>query len=173
MTQIANVPTDDLRATDTEKSFDQSVKGARYQNFISDEATMEDVDIQLPTSGLSDVDQSMGVQSVGKSSAASQYSRKDQMILELELKSNVSAFRRQLNNQSSKELEERQKLQQEVLKHIFHGQKPPVTKPTIEKIPEEDSRIDSTPRERKSEAESSFDRSSTIPPAQLPQADKS
>ena len=50
----------------------------------------------------------MGVQSSGKSSVAtSQYSRKEQMILELELKSNVSAFRRQLNNQSSKELEER------------------------------------------------------------------
>ena len=49
MTEIANVPTDHLRAaTDLEKSFDKSFKGARYQNLISNEATMEDVEIQLP-----------------------------------------------------------------------------------------------------------------------------
>ena len=80
-------------------SFQDSLKGARYQNFISNELTLEDVDVQLASQQLS------------QQSKQSVLSRKEQVILELELKSNVQQFRKKLKSSQDKELEERQRLQ--------------------------------------------------------------
>lgn len=61
------------------------------------------------------------------SKASSQYSRKEQMILELELKANVHSMRRNLKSKEEQELEERQKLQQELLKHLLRPKAPEAT----------------------------------------------
>ena len=49
LTELANITTEIKPIADDEMdcSFQDSLKGARYQNFISNELTLEDVDVQL------------------------------------------------------------------------------------------------------------------------------